>query len=359
LLRASSGVEFQARCDLVRSPLVRPQKRARAAIPARELAPVFDATLDAELQRGVRLLEADIPILLEGETGTGKEVAARELHRRSNRAGGPFVAVNCAALPENLIEAELFGYRGGAFTGARREGAQGLLRDADGGVLFLDEIGDMPLSLQSRLLRVLQEREVAPLGGGRAVAVDFVVIAATNRDLSDDVAGGRFRPDLYYRIAQSRLALRPLREHAARGELILELWGALGGDAADMKLEALALARLTAFAWPGNMRQLLGVLRTLMALGTPGQGIGVDDLPAEVRGGKSSTPHDPDIAAPADNNDERGVARLEALERIAMQAALQTCNGNVSDAARRLGVSRSTLYRRLGCAAPTANDDHD
>jgi sigma-54 dependent transcriptional regulator, acetoin dehydrogenase operon transcriptional activator AcoR len=343
-LRSTSGVEFQARRDLVPSHLVK-APRARGALPVRELAPVFDAGLDAELQRGVRLLEADIPILLQGETGTGKEVAARELHRRSNRAGGPFIAVNCAALPENLIEAELFGYRPGAFTGARREGAHGLLRDADGGVLFLDEIGDMPLVLQSRLLRVLQEREVAPLGGGKAVTVDFVVIAATHRDLDDDVAAQRFRPDLFYRIAQARVRLKALREHESRGELILELWRALGGEAADMKLGALTLARLAAFDWPGNMRQLLGVLRALMALGDAGATIGVDALPAEVRDARVPLP------APA-CRDGPDLSPLGKLERDAMQAALRACAGNVSEAARRLGVSRSTLYRRLG-SAPT------
>jgi transcriptional regulator of acetoin/glycerol metabolism len=347
-LRGMGGVEFQARRDLVPSHLVKAPQR-HSTVPARELAPIFDARLDAELQRGVRLLEADIPILLQGETGSGKEVAARELHRRSNRAAGPFIAVNCAALPEHLIESELFGYRPGAFTGARREGSHGLLRDAHGGVLFLDEIGDMPLALQSRLLRVLQEREVAPLGGGKAVAVDLVVIAATHRDLADDVAANRFRPDLYYRIAQAHLRLRPLREHLARGELILELWSALGGDSAGMKLEALALARLSAYDWPGNMRQLIGVLRTLMALADAGAMIGVDALPAELR--------DPRTRAPASmSRDERGVAPLEGLERDAMQAALQACHGNVSDAARRLGVSRSTLYRRLGSAPGGRND---
>jgi transcriptional regulator of acetoin/glycerol metabolism len=339
-LRGMGGIEFQARRDLVPAHLVRPQK-TRAAAPARNVAPVFDSTLDAELQRGVRLLEADIPILLQGETGTGKEVAARELHRRSNRAAAPFIAVNCAALPESLIESELFGYRPGAFTGARREGARGLLRDADGGVLFLDEIGDMPLPLQSRLLRVLQEREVAPLGGGKAVAVDFVVIAATHHDLDGEVAANRFRSDLYYRIAQARVRLKSVREHAARGELILELWRALGGEEAGMKLEALALARLAAYDWPGNMRQLIGVLRSLMALGDAGAMIGVDALPAEVRDARPPAPA---------TRDERGVSPLEMLERDAMQAALQACGGNVSEAARRLGVSRSTLYRRFGLA---------
>ena len=309
--------------------------------------PVFGEQLTFELDRAERVLRAGMSVLLLGETGTGKEVFARELHRRlGNRT--PFVAVNCAGLPESLIESELFGYDEGAFTGAKRQGTKGLLREADGGVLFLDEIGDMPLLLQSRLLRVLQEREVAPLGGGRAVAVDFVVIAATHRELDDDVADGRFRSDLYYRIAQARLRLKPLREHAARGGLILELWRQLGGEAADLRFEALALARLGAHAWPGNMRQLLGVLRTLMALATPGTTIGVDDLPQEIRESR------PPAATPA-GRDERGVAPLQTLERDAMHSALQACAGNVSEAARRLGISRSTLYRRLGPAPGTGH----
>jgi transcriptional regulator of acetoin/glycerol metabolism len=357
-LRSAAGVEFQARRDLVASPLVRPH-RTRTSVPAREITPLFDAALDVELTKFVRLLEADIPILLLGETGTGKEIAARELHRRSSRAGGPFVAVNCAALPENLIEAELFGYRPGAFTGARRDGAAGVLREADGGVLFLDEIGDMPLALQSRLLRVLQEREIAPLGGGRPAPVDFLVIAATNRDLDGDVAAGGFRADLYYRIAQARLRLAPLRDHAARGERILELWRALGGDAADMKLEALALARLSAYDWPGNLRELIGVLRSLLALGTPGRSVGVEDLPPHLRGAPGGRAARATIETPASilhdtapvARAEAGAASLDALQCEAMRAALQACGGNVSKAARRLGISRSTLYRRLGVSS--------
>jgi sigma-54 dependent transcriptional regulator, acetoin dehydrogenase operon transcriptional activator AcoR len=340
-LHGIGGIEFQARRDLVPSHLV-PPRRTRVVIPVRDPAPVFDVSFERQLQRGVRLLEADIPILLHGETGTGKEIAARELHRRSNRSSGPFIAVNCAAVPENLIEAELFGYRPGAFTGARREGAQGLLRDAEGGVLFLDEIGDMPLALQSRLLRVLQQREVVPLGGGKSVAVDFVVIAATHRDLDDDVAAHRFRSDLFFRIAQARMPLPALRDHASLDELILELWRRLGADAADMTLDKTALAQLADYSWPGNMRQLIGVLRTLMALATPGEKIGVEALPPEI------------LAEPMPTNSvmrESGdISQLRNLETDAMRAALKQCNGNVSDAARRLGVSRSTLYRRLGIA---------
>jgi len=192
---------------------------------------------------------------------------------------------------------------------------------------------------------VLQEREVAPLGGGRAVAVDFAVIAATHRDLDDDVGAGRFRADLFYRIAQARVHLPALRDFPERRLTILELWRALGAEAADMKLEALALARLASYDWPGNLRQLLGVLRTLIALAEPGRAIGVDELPAEVR---APAPAALPRRAPAGADD----VSLDALERDAMQSALERCAGNVSAAARRLGVSRSTLYRRLGGAAP-------
>ncbi len=333
-LRAHDGHEFQARRDVVASPLVRARREpVKTAPPPRELAPVFGAALDLELERGARLLDADIPVLLQGETGTGKEVAARELHRRSARAEGPFVAINCAAFPESLIEAELFGYRGGAFTGARREGARGLLREADGGVLFLDEIGDMPLPLQSRLLRVLQEREVAPLGGGGAVRVDFAVIAATHRELESDVRAGRFRADLYYRIAQTTLRLPALREHPAREALITRLWQDLGAEPRDITPEA--LARLCAHEWPGNFRQLIGALRALIVLRSPGVPVDVDRLPAEIRESR---------VAPAST--ESGA--LREIEEDAMKSALRASGGNVSQAARLLGVSRSTLYRRVG-----------
>ena len=185
-------------------------RRARAATPITVSpatsaldadAPLFDDAQVADLERARRVLDAGIPVLVLGETGTGKEVFSRELHRRCARAGKPFVAVNCAALPEGLIEAELFGYESGAFTGARKEGSTGLLRQAEGGVLFLDEIGDMPMALQPRLLRVLQDRELSPLGGGKPVKLDFALVCATHRQLEDAVAEGRFRADLYYRIS--------------------------------------------------------------------------------------------------------------------------------------------------------------
>jgi len=321
-----------------------PRRSSVAPTPARNrpvpriAKPVLDAALEAQLARAVRLVDADIPVLLQGETGTGKEVFARTLHQRCARAAAAFVAINCAALPESLIESELFGYAPGAFTGARREGSPGLLREADGGVLFLDEIGDMPLALQSRLLRVLQEREIAPLGGGRATPIDFAVIAASHRDLRAAVAAGEFRADLYYRVAQSQVRLAPLREQADLRPLIVQVWASMGAAGTGLRLGDSAIAALAAYAWPGNFRQLVAVLREVIALAEPGRTIGRESLPEldDATYDASSTI----VVAGA-------VAPLDTVERKAMRDALAATGGNTSEAARRLGVSRSTLYRRL------------
>lgn len=332
-LRSADGREFQARQDRVPRRLGRAPRRCET-ITRHHIEPIFEEHFDRKLEHHSQLLDANIPILLQGETGSGKEIVAHELHRRSQRAHGPFVAVNCASLPESLIEAELFGYRTGAFTGARREGATGLLRDADGGILFLDEIGDMPLTLQSRLLRVLQEREITPLGGGQPVNVDFAVISASHRDLDREVTAGRFRADLYYRIAQAKLHLPSLQEHADLAALISKLWSTLGGTDADIYISGDALQKLAAQPWPGNMRQLLGVLRTLLALATPATTIHISDLPEELHTSTATIADHPE-------------ASLRVHKHFAMQKTLADCNGNLSAAARRLGISRSTLYRHL------------
>ena len=307
-------------------------------------APLFDAGQDAELHRACRVLDAELPVLLLGQTGTGKEVFARELHRRGSRADKPFVAVNCAALPEGLIEAELFGYEDGAFTGARKQGSPGLLRQAAGGVLFLDEIGDMPLALQPRLLRVLQERELTPLGGGKPVKLDFALICATHQDLERGVAEGRFRADLYYRIAHHCVRIAPLSDHPERARLIRDLWRRL--DKHGRQLTDEALQALAGYSWPGNLRQLSACLRTLVGLSEPGARIGPEALPAYLRSIElpRAAAEDP-VAAAVSAMPEAG---LEAVEEAAMRAALRACDGNVVQAARRLGISRSTLYRRLG-----------
>jgi len=300
-------------------------------------APLFDAAASTALERARRVLDADLPVLIHGETGTGKEVFARALHARCARAGKPFVAVNCAALPEGLIEAELFGYEEGAFTGARRQGSPGLLRQAQGGVLFLDEIGDMPLALQPRLLRVLQERELSPLGGGKPVKLDFALVCATHCDLDTAVEAGRFRADLFYRIAQHRVRLLPLREANDRNGIIATLWADMAGA---RTLAPEAASALAAHRWPGNWRQLVACLRTLIALSDDGDRIEIDDLPDDVK------PVSRDAGAPSLWSG--GVAPLDTLEEAAMRDALAACDGNVARAARLLGVNRSTLYRRIG-----------
>ena len=353
-MRCQTGDMVHARRDAQRSRIQVPGTvRAVPATPAprqairplRAPATVFDAALDAAIERQVRLLDADITVLLQGETGTGKEVVARELHRRSARAGAPFVAVNCASLPEALIESELFGHLPGAFTGARRDGAPGLLREAHGGVLFLDELGDMPLPLQSRLLRVLQEREVTPLGGGRAQAIDVRVIAATHCQLQQAVERGEFRADLYFRVAQSVLHLPPLREHADLADTVRRLWAALGADQVPMRLAPALVHELASRRWPGNVRELVGVLRSLMALGAVGATLTVDDLPD--RGWPPAVPPAMAASAPA----AAPAGRLQELEAQAIDRALEACRGNMAAAARRLGISRSTLYRRLAARA--------
>ena len=293
---------------------------------------IIDASLERVLHLATRMLDADVPVLLHGETGSGKEVFAHALHGRSARADGPFVAINCAALPASLIEAELFGYEAGAFTGARRQGAPGLLRQASGGVLLLDEIGDMPLELQSRLLRVLQDRTVAPLGGGRPVAVRFALICSTHRPLRELVDSGAFRADLYYRIAHHIVELPALRDQPALAEQICALWEQLGEQAPALPGEL--LAALSAYAWPGNYRQLVGTLQVLRVLAGRGEPLQIEDLPAEIRG------------PAADAARQSPPATLAEQQLDSMRQAVDECGGNVAAAARRLGVSRSTLYRR-------------
>jgi transcriptional regulator of acetoin/glycerol metabolism len=323
----AAGIPIAARAPAARVP---------APKPAIDTSPLFDASTATALERARRVLDAELPVLIVGETGTGKEVFARALHARCARAGKPFIAVNCAALPEGLIESELFGYEEGAFTGARRQGSPGLLRQAQGGVLFLDEIGDMPPALQPRLLRVLQERELSPLGGGKPVKLDFALVCATHCDLEGAVESGRFRADLYYRIADHRVRLAPLRAAPDRGDIVDRLWARMGRG---RTLSQDAHAALAAYPWPGNWRQLVACLRTLVALSDDDGRIDRDDLPDYLQTLERETPT---------TTAGGGIAPLELLEEAAMRDALAACEGNVARAARLLGVNRSTLYRRLG-----------
>jgi len=253
------------------------------------------------------------------------------------------VAVNCAALPETLIEAELFGYQGGAFTGARREGAPGRIREAHGGTLFLDEIGDMPLAMQARLLRVLQERAVVPLGGGKPVPVDFALVCATHRQLRTELAAGRFREDLYYRLNGLTLHLPALRERGDLPGLVARLLADLEPER-PLTLDAPLASALAAYRWPGNLRQLHNALRTACALLGDGElQIGwrhlPDDLADDLRAARAQRP--PEAVA-----DEEADLRLQQAHTVAR--VVEVCKGNLSEAARRLGISRNTLYRKLG-----------
>lgn len=282
----------------------------------------------ALLSTALKLLHADIPVLLLGETGTGKDLLARALHRQSQRSHAPFVAVNCAALPEGLIEAELFGYEEGAFTGARRQGSKGRVREAHGGVLFLDEIGDMPASMQARLLRVLQDRVVTPLGGGGSHPVDLRLVCATHRDLRAMVAEGAFRADLYYRLCHYPLSLPPLRERGDVAAIAQALLDAGGAARRGIALAPELAAAMRRYHWPGNMRELANLMQTLLAL--------VDD------GTVLTLAHVPDTLR-ADMRARSVPARAPGQAR----RMLEQFGGNASAAARALGVSRSTFYRQL------------
>ncbi|MEX0565242.1 sigma-54-dependent Fis family transcriptional regulator [Raoultella terrigena] len=283
-----------------------------------------------EGEKMVRLLNAGIALCIEGETGCGKEYVSRTLHQHSRWRSGKFVAINCAAIPESLIESELFGYQPGAFTGASKNGYIGKIREADGGVLFLDEIGDMPMLLQTRLLRVLQEKEVTPLGASQSTPVNFAVICATHRNLAQRVADGEFREDLFYRLREFALAIPPLRGWPALPAFIQRLWQALGAGQRRVQLSPDLLDNLARQPWPGNVRQLQSLMKVLLALADDGARLEVDDLPAEYRAA-------PAPAAP------RG---LQQHDSQLIADTLTTYNGNVSKAAQALGVARSTLYRR-------------
>ncbi|MEZ5964154.1 MAG: sigma-54 dependent transcriptional regulator [Planctomycetota bacterium] len=305
-----------------------------ADLPALPEGVVVESPLMLEVLRELaRVAATDAPVLLTGETGTGKEVLADLLHRWSRRASGPLVAVNVAALPETLVESELFGHQAGAFTGADRAHV-GRIAAADGGTLFLDEIGEMPAPLQPKLLRVLQSKRILPLGGSAEREVDFRLISATNRDLEAEVAAGRFRKDLYYRMAVIALEVPPLRERAEDVLLLARTFLRRGAE--RKRLAASTERALLAHTWPGNIRELENAVQRAAIL-APGDTILPEHLPPTMRGAEG--PKDPDEpAAPLS---------LAVVERRAILEMLAQCGGNRSEAARRLGISRRKLLYRL------------
>ncbi|RQS72496.1 sigma-54-dependent Fis family transcriptional regulator [Burkholderia sp. Bp8963] len=354
-LTLSSGVRVLARCEFADAqktavtvtPAAAPAARTRAADPDA----ITFATLDtgdtcmaAVLERVAKIRGRDLPLLILGQTGTGKEWLARALHHASPRADGPFVAVNCAALPDSLIEAELFGYEDGAFTGARKRGSPGKIVQADGGTLFLDEIGDMPLAQQVRLMRVLQERAVMPLGGARAVPVDVRVVCATHRDLRAMIAAGTFREDLFYRINGLAVTLPPLATRTDLPVLVDRILERLArSEPMPRRIAPDVLAAFARHRWPGNLRQMTNVLRTAGMLAEDEPEIALAHLPDDFWldcDAPLAEPHAPAEAA-AD------ATTLLDHQAAVIGAALARHGGNVSAAARELGLARNTVYRHL------------
>ncbi|MDR5773727.1 MULTISPECIES: sigma-54-dependent Fis family transcriptional regulator [unclassified Caballeronia] len=314
-----------------------------------------DAALARQLERAAKLVDSPINLLVNGETGSGKEFFAKALHRASARRAGPFVAVNCAAIPETLIESELFGHLPNSFSGAGPKAKRGLIQEADGGTLFLDEIGDMPRELQSRLLRVLAEGEVLAIGASRPVSVDVRVISATHHSLDALMQDGRFREDLYYRLNGARFALPPLRERSDLDWLIRKF---LDADTAHgpVALSPAARVCLHRHEWPGNLRELNNVLRYARAVCADGV-IEVDDLPD---GFVESTAHDAAPQPPhAHVADEAFDTHRLPPEGMLLMQYLRAASWNLSAVARQIGVSRMTLYRRMaryGIRSPNQRD---
>ncbi len=299
-----------------------------------------DPKIAALLQLAKRVAKSSATVMLTGESGTGKEVFARFMHRNSARADKAFVAINCAAIPENLLEATLFGYEKGAFTGATQPQA-GKFEQAEGGTLLLDEISEMPLALQAKLLRVLQEREVERVGGRKAIALDIRVLATSNRDMREIVAHGAFREDLYYRLNVIPLNIPPLREHP--GDIVplarffmSKMAGTL--ERAGLKLSVSAEARLMRYSWPGNVRELENVIQRAMIL-APGAEIEAEDLLLE------DVPEKSEPQEKVDSGDK--VEDIKSLEKKHIMETLASVNGSRKLAVKKLGISERTLRYKL------------
>ncbi|HUS66678.1 MAG TPA: sigma 54-interacting transcriptional regulator, partial [Kofleriaceae bacterium] len=332
---------------------------ARGAVAPAPAPRVVAGGAMSDLDRLVqRVAAGSISILILGETGVGKEVLAERVHRTSPRADRPFLGLNCAALSEALLESELFGHERGAFTGADRA-KPGLLETAQGGTVFLDEVGEMPLSTQAKLLRVIETREVLPVGGLKARSIDVRFVAATNRDLEVEVAAGRFRADLYYRLNGMSVVIPPLRQRLDELPALVGLFVAQfcreNGIAPEPQLTPGAIAVLESYAWPGNIRELRNVIeRAVLVCG--GGAIEPDDLPIETmrRRAQSITLQPPPSTAPAPSVVRRGAgapegvrAELAEIERARILEALESAGGNQTRAAQALGLSRRTLVNRL------------
>ena len=334
---------IQVKRALEQQSLQRELRRLRSEVQARDRFQNIVGQSEAiqkVLETVAQVSDLAANLLIEGESGTGKEIVARAIHSSSSRASGPFIPLNCAAIPENLLESELFGYVRGAFTDARRD-RRGLFQEASGGILFLDEISEIPLTLQAKLLRVLEDKEVRPLGANQGEKVDTRVISASNQQLSELVRTGRFRQDLYYRLNVIRIALPPLRQRQEDIPLLVNHFIQKFSDTAKRKVEGMdgaALAVLKAYDWPGNIRELEHAVEHAVLLGKNAV-IGLADLPTHLvaRG---------DGAVSVEHALSRQLT-LHELEREYIDKTLEATRGNKTEAARILGVDRTTLYRKL------------
>ncbi len=314
--------------------------------PSKRLSPLDllnhgDAAMSKVIEKAKMAIGHDLPILIEGETGTGKEMLARAIHESGQRKHGAFVAINCAAIPEGLIESELFGHEEGAFTGSRRRGAVGRVQQAHGGTLFLDEVGEMPLALQARLLRVIQEREVSPLGGAKAIPVDIAIISATNCRLKEKVANGEFREDLYYRLNGLRLKLPALRERTdLEGIIRVILKDKL--NKSDVIIDAKALSVMRSHPWRGNVRQLEHVLRSALIFMDSNK-ISLEHLPEDFVEDAEQQIYSADFVS---NQEPEKIINLADAEAMLIKKALSHHRGNIAAVAGELGLSRATVYRK-------------
>ena len=385
-LELCNGVRVYCRCDMqlptafagtsfsdIGSPKPAPVAPKKGPLSSLKYLDTGDPLLATVIQKLQIVQGRDIPVMILGETGTGKDLLAQAIHNDSTRAAGKFVSVNCASIPESLIESELFGYEEGAFTGARKKGAIGYIQAAHGGTLFLDEIGDMPQHLQARLLRVLQERKVTPLGGGKEISVDVAVICATNKNLKQMIANGEFREDLYYRLNGLVVRLPALRERQDFDCVTNKILSSLIGADAHLQIAPAVMQLLKAYAWPGNFRQLHNLLRTAVAMAVAQNSGSIevihlpDDFldeigptaavnPAAIAStfvGVHMDPSFPSVVGHVPLDDVPGQASPESqmrnLNDVAIEAmaqALRNARGNVSLAAKTLGVSRNTIYRK-------------
>ena len=361
--------EEQASADPAPQATARPVPR-KPHLSTLQYLDTGDPQVSAVIHKLRMVSGKDIPVMILGETGTGKDLLAQAIHGDSNRSGQPFVSVNCASIPDNLIESELFGYEEGAFTGARKKGSIGKILQANGGTLFLDEIGDMPKHLQARLLRVLQERKVSPLGAGKEVDVDVAVVSATHKNLKDMIARGDFREDLYYRLNGLVVRLPALRERTDFDLVVQKIVKALCESGQHIGISPKVMDIFKRYHWPGNFRQLHNLLRTAVVMvGNEGL-IDLlhlpDDFLEELEHGlphpvaqrlgiamQTSDPELPEMpSAPPMPEPAVDSQKLQDVALSAMAQMLRLHKGNVSAAAKALGVSRNTIYRKKGMLPP-------